>query len=103
MQSSKSASGDTVKPLRAWNVDGWYVSGESIGLKAYISSQGTTPPQEIVDLLNELQKIPHAQETQSGMKDVCLGFCYDLLSGLGSLYANNRCHYDSVTHGYVCR
>jgi len=103
LQSSKSASRDYVKPLREWNADGWYVNGEGTGLKAYVSNKGAAPPQEIVDLFNELQKIPHAQENQSDMKDVCLGFCYDPISGLGSLYANNRCNYDSLTHGYVCR
>ena len=91
----------TVKPLRAWNEDGWYFSAEGIGLAAYTTGNGTTPPQEIVDLFNELQKVPHAQETQSDRKDVCLGFCYDPLSGLGLLYANHRCRYDG--HDYVCR
>ena len=27
---------DAVKPLRKWNVDGWYVTGEGAGLKAYL-------------------------------------------------------------------
>jgi hypothetical protein len=102
MQTSDNATRnrDTVKPLRAWNEDGWYFSAEGVGLKAYATGNGTTPPQQIVDLFNELQKIPHAQETQSDRKDVCLGFCYDPLSGLGLLYANHRCRYDG--HDYVC-
>lgn len=103
MQSSESVprNGDTVKPLRAWNDDGWYFSAEGIGLEAYVIDKGTTPPQEIVDLFNELQKIPRARETQSDRKDVCFGFCYDPLSGLGLLYANHRCRYDG--HTYACR
>jgi hypothetical protein len=103
MQSSDSATRnwDTVKPLRAWNEDGWYFSAEGIGLKTYATDNGTSPPQEIVGLFNELQKIPRARETQSDRKDVCLGFCYDPLSGLGLLYANHRCRYDG--HAYVCR
>jgi hypothetical protein len=92
---------DTVKPLRKWNVDGWYVNGENSGLKAYTTDNGQTPPQEVVELFNELEKIPRAQETHSDLKDVCLGFCYDPISGLGLLYANQRCRYDG--HDYVCR
>jgi hypothetical protein len=92
---------DTVKPLRAWNDDGWYFNAEGVGLRAYTTDKGTNPPQEIVDLFNELQKIPRDGETQSERKDVCLGFCYDPLSGLGLLYANQRCGYDG--HAYVCR
>lgn len=103
MQSSESVTRnwDTVKPLRAWNDDGWYFSAEGIGLKAYTTEKGTIPPQEIVDLFDELHKIPLAPETQSDRRDVCLGFCYDPLSGLGLLYANHRCGYDG--HAYVCR
>lgn len=92
---------DTVKPLRAWNEEGWYFNALGVGLRAFTTGNGTTPPQEIVDLFNELRKIPHSRETQSDVKDVCLGFCYDPLSGLGFLYANHRCVYDG--HAYVCR
>jgi hypothetical protein len=105
MQSSSSAESDrdTVKPLRAWNDDGWYISGEGIALKVYLASKGTPPPREIVDIFNDLEKLPRGQETQSARKDVCLGFCYDPLSGLGLLYANHRCGYNSNDHDYVCR
>ena len=103
LQSSVSVNRkwDTVKPLRAWNADGWYFKSVGIGLRAYTSDKGTTPPQEVVDLFSELQKIPHAEGKQSDRKDVCLGFCYDPLSELGLLYANHRCVYDG--HAYVCR
>lgn len=92
---------DAVKPLRAWNTDGWYISGEGIGLKAYASDKGATPPQEIVGLFDDLEKISRSRETRSDRKDVCLGFCYDPLSGLGFLYANHRCRNES--DGVVCR
>ena len=92
---------DAVKPLRAWNTDGWYVSGEGIGLKAYGSDKGATPPQEIVGLFDDLEKISRSRETSSDRKDVCFGFCYDPLSGLGFLYANHRCR--NETDGVVCR
>jgi hypothetical protein len=104
LQSSDASSrnGAAVKPLRAWNDEGWYVRAtESIGLRAYTTENRMTPPQEIVDLFNELEKIPHVRDTQSERRDVCFGFCYDPLSGLGLLYANHRCRYDG--HAYVCR
>jgi len=103
IQSSQATRNDwnAVKPLRAWNTDGWYVSGEGIGLRAYASDKGANPPQEIVGLFNELEEIPRSWGTQSDRKDVCLGFCYDPLSGLGFLYANHRCRNES--DGVVCR
>ena len=76
-------------------------STEGVGLQAYATDKGSIPPQEIVDLFRDLEKIPRSQETQSEMRDVCLGFCYDPLSGLGSLYANHRCFNNG--HGVVCR
>lgn len=103
MQSSEKVTqnADTVKPLREWNDDGWYLGIEGVGLKTYATHKGTTPPQEIVDLFDDLQKLPRTREVRSDMKDVCLGFCYDPLSGLGVLHANQRCRYDG--HAYVCR
>jgi len=91
----------TVKPLRNWNADGWYFNAEGSGLKVYGTANGSAPPQEIVDLFHELDEIPRSSETQSELKDVCLGFCYDPLSGMGSLYANHRCFNDG--RGVVCR
>jgi len=105
IQSSQvsSRTWDAVRPLRTWNVDGWYFTGEGIGLKAYTTDKGATPPQEIVDLFHDLERLPHIRESESDRKDVCLGFCYDPLSGLGALYANHRCHYDATLRRYVCR
>jgi len=87
IQSSKTHSGnwDAVKPLRTWNADGWYVVGEGIGLKAYMTDKGVAPPQEIVDLFHDLDRLPRVQEDQSDLKDVCLGFCYDPLLLRGAL------------------
>ena len=103
IQSSKSVKSnrEPIKPLRRWNDDGWYVAGESIELKAYTTENRVTPPQEVIDLFHDLEKIPRGQETSEDRKDVCLGFCYDPLSGLGSLYANHRCRYEG--NRYVCR
>lgn len=94
---------DAVQPLRTWNVDGWYFTAEGIGLKAYTTDKGTTPPQEILDLFHDLDGLPRVRESESDLKDICLGFCYDPGSGLGSLYANHRCHYDASLSRTVCR
>ena len=94
---------EAVKPLRAWNAEGWYVMGEKVGLETYTSENGTAPPREIVDLFTQLASLPRAPQTYSDLKDVCLGFCYDPLSGLGLLYANHRCVYDAARRDYVCR
>jgi hypothetical protein len=96
----KHASWDTVKPVRNWNADNWYVIAEGSGLKSYTTENGSLPPRELVELFNDLEQLPHASDTQSELKDVCLGFCYDPLSAMGYLYANHRCFNDG--HGVVC-
>jgi hypothetical protein len=104
IRSSESASRNPieVKPLRKWNEDGWYVTGQGLALKAYTTDKGETPPEEIVGLFNDLEKLPRSVERHSELRDVCLGFCYDPLSGLGAVYANHRCRSDE--HGeVVCR
>jgi hypothetical protein len=105
IQSSQvsSRTWDAVRPLRTWNVDGWYFTGEGIALRAYTTDNGATPPQEIVELFHDFEKLSRVGETQADVKDVCLGFCYDPLSGLGLLYANQRCQYDASLRRYVCR
>lgn len=92
---------DVVKPLRNWNADGWYFYVQGSGLKVYGAASGTAPPQEVVELIQRLYNVPRVAETGSELKDVCLGFSYDPLSAMGSLYSNHRCFNDG--HGVVCR
>jgi hypothetical protein len=99
--SQPRAPWDPIKPVRNWNADNWYVIAEGAGLKTYTTENGSAPPKELVDLFNDLEKLPHSSETQSELKDVCLGFCYDPLSAMGYLYANHRCF--NAGHGNVCR
>ena len=89
-----------VKPIWKWNADRWYFSNGS-GLREFGAFNGSNPPQEVVDLFRELDKTPRSSETQSELKDVCLGFCYDPLSAMGWLFSNHRCFNDG--HGVVCR
>jgi hypothetical protein len=90
-----------LKPVRAWNADNWYLGVEGSGLHIYDSEGKTSPPQEIVALFHDLETAPRSPETKSELRDVCLGFCYDPLSGLGYLYSNHRCF--NAGHGTHCR
>jgi hypothetical protein len=90
-----------IKPLRAWNAEGWYLLIEGSGIHPYTTEKGTAPPQEVISLFHDLEATPLSAENQSDRKDICLGFCYDPLAGLGYLYSNHRCFDD--THGTRCR
>ncbi len=108
IRSSKAlkSNGEPIKPLRKWNAEGWYITGEEIERQAYTThTQGnqSAPPQEVVDLFDDIEKLPRTQETAEDRKDVCLGFCYDPASALGALYANYRCRYEESSRDYVCR
>jgi hypothetical protein len=83
------------KALRAWNAEGWYVLGKGAQVLAFTSEYGTAPSKEIVDLFHEIEGLrPTEKLGTNSVKDVCLGFCYDPLAGLGFVYANNRCFTD---------
>jgi hypothetical protein len=105
IQSSKTLKSNRkpITPLRRWNDEGWYVAGEGVELQAYTKESQGAPPEEVVNLFNDLEKAPRTLETLEDRKDVCLGFCYDPLSGLGALYANHRCRYEATSRDYVCR
>lgn len=99
--SQRHAAWGPVTPVRSWNADNWYVISEGAGLKSYTAESGFPAPHEIVDLFNDLEQLPHFPESESELKDVCLGFCYDPLSAMGYLYENQRCF--NSGHGTVCR
>lgn len=75
--------------LRSWNADGWYVAVRSSPLLAFTSEYGTTPPQEVRDVLEQIEKLPGTQRSLA-IEDVCLGFCYDPVAGLGFWYSNQQ-------------
>jgi hypothetical protein len=84
------------KPLRAWNAEGWYVRSPRLGVLAFTTEYGTTPPGEVIGLFRELEAAmpPSGQWRKEVMRDACLGFCYDPLAGLGLAFSNQRCHTD---------
>ena len=77
--------------LRSWNAEGWYVHLSGSPLLAFTSEHRTAPPQVVRDMLEEIEKLPGEQQT-IGIEDVCLGFGYDPVAGLGFWYSNQRCH-----------
>ncbi len=97
---SKSNLG-RVTPIRTWNADAWYVRGDGIGLKVYRTEKGGVLPPQIVDLFNELMRMPRSPGGHSEVRDVCLGFCYDPLSELGYVFVNQRCYFQGKN--VVCR
>ena len=77
--------------LRSWNAKGWYVAGRDLPLLAFTSEYGTNPSQEIKDMLAQIEKLA-GPNGSVWIEDVCLGFCYDPVAGLGFWYSNQRCH-----------
>lgn len=77
-------------PLRSWNAEGWYVALNGPALMAFTSEYGTSAPGEIREVFERIEKVEGPQQFVT-MADVCLGFCYDPVSGLGFWYSNQRC------------
>jgi hypothetical protein len=65
--------------LHSWNGEGWYVVLDGAPALAFITENQATPPREVVDLFEEMQKVPSIQAWPGAVKDVCLGFCYSVI------------------------
>jgi hypothetical protein len=76
--------------LRSKNAEGWYIRTER-GVLAFTTEYGTEPPREVVDLFHDLESIAPAEKELRTINDVCIGFCYDPLAGLGLDNLNDRC------------
>jgi hypothetical protein len=83
----------TARPvaLRSWNAEGWYVVLSDSPLLAFTTESGTNPPPAIVDVHQQMEQLPGTQRSFA-VQDVCLGFCYDPVAGLGFWFSNQRCH-----------
>jgi hypothetical protein len=100
--TGKPRTAIVIKPVRDWTADNWYVYAEGQGYTLYGTVSGVEPPPEVTDLFKALDSLPKSSYAKSNISDVCLGFCFDPLSAMGSLYANHRCSTD--IHGNVsCR
>jgi hypothetical protein len=76
--------------LRKDNAEGWYIR-TTHGVLAYSTEYGTEPPIEIVDLFHDLESFVPSETKMRTVSDICLGFCYDPLAGMGVEYFNDRC------------
>lgn len=87
-------------PLRKWHAEGWYVlASGTTGIQTYTSELGTVPPQDLIDLFDEIETQKVELRPSATLRDVCLGFCYDPPAGLGFIYENSRCFTDMTgTH-----
>ena len=82
------------RALRTWKAEGWYLLTGRTRVLVYTTEIGTVPTKEITDLFNEIEVQGTEGKAQSYARDVCLGFCYDPLAGLGVIYINSRCRTD---------
>ncbi|MFZ0978848.1 MAG: hypothetical protein WAN23_05530 [Candidatus Acidiferrales bacterium] len=89
------------KALRSWNAEGWYALTASSGISTFTTENNTQPPSDLVRVFRELEALKSGATEQDETRDVCLGFCYDPLAGLGLSAANDRCHYSPT--GIKCR
>ncbi len=90
---SVAQSGLRTRPavaLRQEKAEGWYIR-TSHGVLAYSTEYGTEPPIEIVNLFHDLESLAPQEAKMRTVSDICLGFCYDPLAGLGLAYFNDRC------------
>jgi hypothetical protein len=75
--------------LRSWNAEGWYIRTPQ-NVLAFTTKYGTEPPRNVVDLFQDLESVAPTKKALWTNRDVCLGFCYDPLAGLGLVYLNDR-------------
>jgi len=85
--------------LRNTNAEGWYVR-TGYRVLAFTSEYGTTPPREIVDLFHDLESVAPTEKQLRTVNDICMGFCYDPLAGLGLENLNDRC---KDQNGALCK
>lgn len=96
--AAQPSSTQPPKALRSWNAEGWYAKVGSHGISAFTTEYPATPPIELVRTFRELDGLKPDWTSRGKTRDVCLGFCYDPVAGLGLAAANQRCGY-----GYQCR
>jgi hypothetical protein len=84
--------------LHSKNAEGWYVRTQNGRVFAFTSENRTSPPSKLVTLFSAPQAAVPATKESADEKDICFGFCYDPLAGLGIRYMNERCTERNGTH-----
>jgi len=72
----------SVRALRSWNAEGWYVVLDRSRVLAFTSEYHTMPPKQITDVFYEIQNLPARDELSQTLHDVCMGFCYEPVAAL---------------------
>lgn len=85
-------------PLRSKDAEGWYVRTPPRHVWAFTTENKTTPPAKLISVFRTLESSVPAAKQWGDEKDVCFGFCYDPLAGLGIAYMNDRCTEQNGTH-----
>lgn len=85
-------------PLHSRDAEGWYVRTGQRHVLAFTTENRTTPPPKLLSLFRSLESIVPATKQSGEKKDICFGFCYDPLAGLGIVYMNDRCTDWNGTH-----
>jgi hypothetical protein len=90
---------DTAAPvrLRSKDAEGWYVR-TSRHLLAFSSEDGALPPSKLFTVFRDLEAVAPTTKASDERKDICFGFCYDPLAGLGIVYVNDRCAFGNGAH-----
>jgi hypothetical protein len=78
------------KALRSWNAEGWYVVLKDSRVLTFTTEYRTSPPGQVTELFHEIESLPASEERSFGVRDVCLGFCYDPVAALGFSVLNHR-------------
>ncbi len=93
-----NADGAPAVPLHSKQAEGWYVRTRYRHVLAFTNENGTPPPAKLLSVFRTLESVvPETKLSRDG-KDICFGFCYDPLAGLGIVYFNERCTDRNGTH-----
>jgi hypothetical protein len=84
--------------LHSSDAEGWYVRTEHRHVLSFTSENHTPPPPKLLSLFRSLESAVPATKQSGDEKDICFGFCYDPLAGLGIVYMNDRCTDRNGTH-----
>ncbi len=86
-------------PLRNRTAEGWYIRTR-LNVLAFTMENGMEPPKGALDLFRDLESVAPVEKNVGRLKDVCLGFCYDPVAGLGLVFVSDRC---KGRNGTICK
>ena len=84
--------------LREWNAEAWFIATRHSHLFTFSKRNWEEMPAILPVVFHAIETLPPDRRQEYTAKDVCLGFCYDPLAGLGFKYVNQRCKTDQSGH-----